>query len=204
MNMPSLEQILRSYDDQAPLAEASTIPAPWYVDPRIAELERLNVFGRTWQLVARTDQLQKPGEFVSTMLAGEPIVVVRGNDNVLRAFCNVRRHRARAVVTQPCGQTNLLHCSYHGWNYGLDGSLKGTPEFTGVCNFDRSANGLVPVAVDTWENFVFVNLAANPQPLEGYLGDLVARVTPLGLGQMRFHSRKDYTLNCNWKVYVDN
>jgi choline monooxygenase len=73
----SIEQILSSYNDRAPLSEASTIPAPWYVDSRIAELERINVFSKTWQLVARTDQLQKPGEFVATRLAGEPIVVVR-------------------------------------------------------------------------------------------------------------------------------
>ena len=76
----SIEQILSIYNDRAPLSEASTIPAPWYVDPRIAELERLNVFSKTWQLVARTDQLQKPGDFVTTRLAGEPIVVVRGSD----------------------------------------------------------------------------------------------------------------------------
>ena len=62
----SIEQILAIYNDRAPLSEASTIPAPWYVDPRIAELERLNVFSKTWQLVARTEQLQKPGQFVAT------------------------------------------------------------------------------------------------------------------------------------------
>ena len=98
----SVEKILASYDDRAPLAEASTIPASWYVDPRIAELERLHVFGKTWQLVARTDQLQKAGEFISTAVAGEPVVVVRGNDGELRAFYNVCRHHAAAVVTQPC------------------------------------------------------------------------------------------------------
>ena len=65
----TVEQILSSYDDRAPLSEASTIPAPWYVDPRIADLERLNVFSKTWQLVARTDQLRKQGEFVATRLA---------------------------------------------------------------------------------------------------------------------------------------
>ena len=76
----SVEQILASYDDRAPLSHASTIPGSWYTDARIAELERLNVFSRTWQLVARTAQLQNPGDFVSTRLAGEPIVVVRGTD----------------------------------------------------------------------------------------------------------------------------
>jgi len=143
----SIETILASYNDRAPLEEASTIPAPWYTDPRIAELERMNVFSKTWQLVARTDQVAKTGGFVSTIVAGEPIVVVRGNDDVLRAFFNVCRHHAAAVVTQPCGQTSMLQCPYHGWRYGLDGSLKGMPEFEGVKNFDRAQNGLVPVRV---------------------------------------------------------
>jgi len=74
----SLEQILSIYDDRAPLEQAFTIPASWYTDPRIAELERLNVFSKTWQLVARTSQLQKAGDFISTRVAGEPVVVVRG------------------------------------------------------------------------------------------------------------------------------
>ena len=76
----SIDQILSGYDDHAPLSQASTIPAAWYIDPRIAELERLNVFSKTWQLVARTEQVKTPGQFVSTTVAGEPIVVVRGNE----------------------------------------------------------------------------------------------------------------------------
>ena len=82
----SIEEILASYNDKAPLSEASTIPAPWYVDPRIAELEAQTVFSRTWQLVGRADQVEKPGQFVTASVAGEPIVVVRGNDGVLRGF----------------------------------------------------------------------------------------------------------------------
>ena len=203
--MPSsIEQILSSYNDHAPLAQASTIPATWYVDPRIAELERLSVFSKTWQLVARSDQLQAPGEFVTTTVAGEPVVVVRGNDGVLRAFYNVCRHHAAAVVTQPCGQASLLHCPYHGWNYGLDGSLKGMPEFEGVENFDRSQNGLVPIRVETWECFVFVNLDDHAAPLLQFLGGLVQRVAPLGISKLHYFDRRTYNIHCNWKVFVDN
>jgi choline monooxygenase len=204
MKMHSLEEILAVYDDRASLAEASTIPAPWYVDPRIAELERLNVFSRTWQLVARTDLLRDPGRFVSTHLAGEPIMVVRGNDRVLRAFYNVCRHHAAAVVTQPCGHASLLHCPYHGWNYGLDGSLKGMPEFEGVKNFDRSQNGLIAVNVDIWEGFVFVNLDPGAETLQQFLGGLIPRVAPLGIGKLHFFERRTYDIACNWKVFVDN
>jgi choline monooxygenase len=200
----SIEKILSGYDDRAPLAEASTIPAPWYVDPRIAELERFSVLSKTWQLVARVDQLRRPGEFVSIIVAGEPIVVVRGGDGILRGFYNVCRHHAAAVVTQPCGQATLLHCPYHGWNYGLDGSLKGMPEFEGVENFDRAQNGLVPVRVETWECFVFVNLDPQAASLQQFLGRLIPRIAPLGISKLHFFDRKTYSIHCNWKVFVDN
>src|SRR5271165_2412030 len=199
-----LRDIVAFYNDQNPLEQASTIPAPWYVDDRIAKLERQNVFGRTWQVVARVDQFRQPGQFVTADLAGEPLVVVRGNDSQLRAFYNVCRHHAAAVVTEKQGQASILRCPYHGWSYGLDGSLKGTPEFEGVCGFDRSQNGLVPVRVETWEQFVFVSLDPNATSLAEFLGRLVQRVAPLSLGSVHFFERRSYSLNCNWKVFVDN
>jgi len=200
----SLEKVLQNYDDRAPLTDAFTIPAPWYFDARIAELERRNVFSRTWQLAARTDQLQKSGEFISTRLADEPIVIVRGDDGALRAFYNVCRHHAAAVVTQACGQTSILQCPYHGWKYGLDGSLKGMPEFEGVENFDRAQNGLVPIRVEIWECFVFVNLDPQAAPLQQFLGGLVQRVSPLGVSRLHHFDRRTYNIQCNWKVFVDN
>ena len=199
-----LASILALYDDGAPLAEAHTIPAPWYLDPAIERLEARHVFGGNWVAIGRTDQVARAGDFFTADLAGEPILAVRGADGELRAFYNVCRHHAAAVATAPCGQAQSFRCPYHGWNYGLDGSLKGMPEFAGVCNFDRGANGLVPVAAGTWENFVFVNLASNPLPFRTHLNDLVAHVAPLGLAKLHFHSRREYTLDCNWKVYVDN
>src|SRR5215813_9619770 len=200
----SLDQILARYDDKAPLSEASTIPAPWYVDPRIADLESQTVFSKAWQMIGRIDQVEKPGQFVTANVAGEPIVAVRGNDGVLRAFYNVCRHHAAAVVTQPCGQAQLLHCPYHGWNYGLDGSLKGMPEFDGVKNFERQQNGLVPVKVEVWEKFVFINLDPRAEPLAPFLGELVKRAAPLGLAKLNFFDTRAYDIACNWKVFVDN
>ena len=200
----SLEQILDSYNDKAPLSEAFTIPAPWYVDPRIAELELQTVFSNTWQVIGRIDQVQKPGQFVTATIGGEPLVAVRGNDGVLRAFYNVCRHHAAAVVTEPCGQASILHCPYHGWNYGLDGSLKGMPEFDGVEGFERKDNGLVPVKVDVWEQFVFVNMDPKAAPLQEFLGALVKRVAPLGFTKLHYFTSKVYDIHCNWKVFVDN
>jgi len=200
----SVDQILAIYNDKAPLSEASTIPAPWYVDPRIAELETQTVFSKTWQMIGRIDQVEKAGQFVSAFVAGEPVVAVRGNDGVLRAFYNVCRHHAAAVVTEPCGQAQLLHCPYHGWNYGLDGSLKGMPEFDGVKNFERQQNGLVPVRAEIWEKFVFVNLDPHAESLASFLGGLVKRAAPLGLAKLNFFDTRAYDIACNWKVFVDN
>ena len=200
----SLEQILASYNERASLAEASTIPAPWYVDARIAKLESKTVFSKSWLMVGRADQVERPGQFVTANVAGEPIVVVRGNDGVLRGFFNVCRHHAAAVVTEPCGQASILHCPYHGWNYGLDGTLKGMPEFEGVKNFDRQKNGLLPVKADIWESFVFVNLDPQSLPLKNFLGGLVKRVAPLGLSKLHYFDRRVYDIQCNWKVFVDN
>jgi choline monooxygenase len=200
----TLAEMLGLYDAKAPLEQAHTIPAAWYLDARMEQLEREQVFGRNWIAVGRLDQVAKPGAFFTVELAGEPLVVVRGNDGELRAFFNVCRHHAAAVANAPCGIAQHLRCPYHGWTYGLDGSLKGAPEFAGVCNFDRGQNGLVPVRVATWEKFVFVTLNEDAPPLATLLGDLQARIAQLSLGQIHFFERKTYTLACNWKVYVDN
>ncbi len=197
-------EILASYDDKAPLSEAYTISAPWYVDARIAELERLTVFSKSWQVIGRVDQVKSPGQFLTATVAGEPLVAIRGSDGVLRAFYNVCRHHAAAVVTEPCGKASILRCPYHGWNYGLDGSLKGVPEFEGVMGFERKDNGLVPVKVDTWETLVFVNLDPQASPLRDFLGGLVKRAAPLGLTNLHYFITKTYDIHCNWKVFVDN
>ncbi len=200
----SIEEILASYNDKTPLPEASTIPAPWYVDPRIAHLEAQTVFTHSWQVAGRAEQVERPCQFVTANIADEPIVIIRGVDGQLRAFYNVCRHHAAKVVTEPCGSASILHCPYHGWNYGLDGSLKGMPEFDGVKNFERHENGLVPVKADIWEAFVFVTLDPNAQPLHEFLGGLVKRCAPLGLAKLHYFDTRVYEIACNWKVFVDN
>ena len=126
MAVPLLE-IIESYDANAPLEKAWTIPAPWYTDQRIYELELQTVFARSWQMVGRLDQVSEPGQYLTTEIANEPVVIVRGGDNILRGFFNVCRHHAAAVMTEPEGRANQLRCPYHGWTYSLEGELKGTP-----------------------------------------------------------------------------
>src|SRR5580693_7570564 len=201
----TVHDLLNLYNPSDPLERAFTIPAPWYRDPRIAELERASVFSASWQIVGRLDQVRENGQFFTAEFSREPLVVARGEDDQLRAFYNVCRHHAAAVVTETQGCAKQFRCPYHGWTYGIDGALKGMVEFDGVCNFDRAKNGLVPVRVDTWENFVFVNLDARARPLRDFLGVVPELVAPLDLAKkLHFFDRRVYPLNCNWKVYVDN
>jgi choline monooxygenase len=201
----SVRTLLDLYNPNNPLDHASTIPSPWYFDESIADLENSAVFGKTWQAVGRADQVQSAGQFFTADIAGDPIVVVHGEDSQLRAFYNVCRHHAAAVVTEPQGCAKQFRCPYHGWTYGIDGALKGMVEFDGVCDFERSTNGLVPIRVDVWENFVFVNLDLNAGSLLEFLGSVPPLVAPLELAKkLRYFDRRIYTLNCNWKVYVDN
>jgi choline monooxygenase len=214
---PSLLDIIDSYNPNARLDEASTIPASWYTNESVYSLELQTVFARSWQLAGRVDQVREPGQYVTSDIAGEPIVIVRGTDNVLRGFFNACRHHAAAVMTEPEGQANQLRCPYHGWTYSLAGELKGTPDFSGVCNFDRAANSLLPVETAVWQNWVFVRVdnsgvdvssvtqQQRANSLESFLGaDLVDQLRPLGLEKLHWMERRHYTFDCNWKVFVDN
>jgi choline monooxygenase len=201
----TVQDILNLYNPANPLEKAATIPAPWYRDPRIEDLERAKVFAGTWQVAGRADQVREKGQFFTADIAGEPIVVVRGDDEKLRAFFNVCRHHAAAVVPEAQGCAKQFRCPYHGWTYGTDGALKGMVEFDGVQNFDRADNGLVPIRADIWENFVFVNLDGQAAPLQKFLGAVPDLVAPLKLTKkLHYFDRRIYPLNCNWKVYVDN
>jgi phenylpropionate dioxygenase-like ring-hydroxylating dioxygenase large terminal subunit len=161
------------------------------------------IFGGTWQLAGRLDQLQKGGDFFTCTVGDEPLVITRATDGALHAFFNVCRHRAGAVA-QGSGSRKALQCSYHGWTYGLDGRLLTTPEFEGVRCFDKASNGLVPVRVDTWGPFVFVNLDRESPPLREVLGKIPQETSGIPLERMGFYKRVDYEVGCNWKVYVDN
>src|SRR5258705_4857537 len=196
--MTHLRDVVDSYDPTAALDHAYTIPASWYVDRDLYQLESKTVFANTWQLAARLDQLRTPGSYVTTDIAGEPLVIVRGADDVLRAFFNVCRHHAAAVMTEPEGNASQLRCPYHGWTYSLAGELKGTPDFAGVCNFDRASNGLVPVSIVEWENWAFVKINIDTPSLEDYLGEeLLAQIAPLKLQDLHWQERRHYSFDCN-------
>lgn len=203
--MAANADLLAEFDPELPLERARTIPNGWYTSPAIAALERDAVFARTWQPVGRREVVANPGSFLTANVAGEPVLVVRGDDGVLRAFFNVCRHKAGPLCTTECGTVSRLRCRYHGWTYDLAGNLRGTPEFEGVEGFSREENGLVSMATAEWGPYVWVQLEKPGEPLEQYLHPLPGWLESRGgIAGLTWYARKVYDLACNWKVYVDN
>lgn len=196
---------LKDYYPDQDLSRARTIPARWYQDPEILVLEREKIFLNTWQAVGRADFVRKNGDYFVCEIQGEPIVVARGNDGLLRAFSNVCRHRAGPVATD-AGNRTSLQCRYHGWTYGLDGKLLAQPEFEGVQDWDKSKVSLPSFPLETWGPLIFVHLGTDPIPLRDMFGNIPSEVEANGfsIDQLKFAERRDYTIQCNWKVYIDN
>lgn len=205
MSNGTLRSLLAAFDPELPLERARTIPNTWYTAPEVYAAERDAVFARTWQVVGRAEQVRDPGSFLTAAIAGEPVLVVRGEDGCLRAFFNVCRHRAAPILNEECGTATKLRCRYHGWTYDLTGKLRGTPEFEGVEDFCRESNGLAPIAVAEWGPLVWANLTPPREPVTHFVGPFHLWMESRGgFGSLTWHARKSYDLACNWKVYVDN
>jgi phenylpropionate dioxygenase-like ring-hydroxylating dioxygenase large terminal subunit len=187
----------------ADIARAWTLPAPAYIDPSYFAIEKNEIFSRTWQVVGHSSQVEKPGDYFTTDLVGEPLLLVRGTDGTLRGFYNVCRHRA-GPPAEGCGSRKLFRCGYHGWTYGLDGSLLSATEIEGVENFRPEDFALAPVRTEEWFNLVFVNLDPQAHPLRESLGALPEQAEKFPFGTMKLFERRTYEMKCNWKTYVDN
>jgi Rieske 2Fe-2S family protein len=190
---------------------ARTLPGRFYHDPAIWQLEQERLFGRLWVAVGRADQFPAAGHYRTVRVGDESVLVVRGEDGALRALLNVCRHRGARLCPAERGQTRTLQCRYHAWTYGLDGRLLRAPGLQDAPDFDKSAFGLVPVALDTWEGLVWVNLDEDPPPvadqilpqLADRLGD-AARLAPYRMGTLAVGRTLEYEVLANWKVIVEN
>jgi choline monooxygenase len=185
------------------IARAWTLPAQLYTDASVFAAEKEKIFSRTWQVVGHASQVQKPGDYFTTDLQGEPLVFVRGVDGALRGFYNVCRHRA-GPPAEGCGSRKLFRCGYHGWTYGLDGALLSATEVEGLENFRAEDFALIPVRTEEWFNLVFVNLDSEARPLRESLGDLPRQAEKFSFAGMKLFERRTYDMKCNWKTYVDN
>ncbi|MCY3780601.1 MAG: Rieske 2Fe-2S domain-containing protein [Chloroflexi bacterium] len=201
--MPPLD--LSDYNPSEDLSRAETMPARWYIDPDFLALEAAKIFYKTWQPVGRVEDVLRIGDYFCCEVLDQPLVIVRNGAGQLRGYYNVCKHRA-AIVAQGRGNRRSLQCKYHGWTYDLDGKLLRAPEFEGVENWNRQEVCLEAVQVEAWGPWVFVNLDPGAAPMADTYGSIEREMNAAGfdLSRMRLVERRDYLIECNWKVYVDN
>lgn len=188
---------------QPEVASAQTLDASWYLDPQVFEREQDAIFARTWQAVARTDELAKPGDYLTSEAAGEPIVLTRDQTGKLRAYYNVCPHRA-GVVARGKGNRKSFQCLYHGWTFNHDGQLLRAPGMEETPSFEPSCFSLHEIRTETWGPYVFINLDDNAPALADMWGDEFTRVSGIDWDGWQLVERCEYLINCNWKVYLDN
>jgi choline monooxygenase len=191
-----------AFEFEADIARASTIPSRCYTDAAFLALEEERVFGRTWQLVGRADQVAESGQFFTAEIGDESIVVLRDGKE-LRGFHNICLHRA-GPVAHGCGKRQTLQCRYHGWTYSLDGQLLRAPEMEASSGFRAADFRLMRVQVAAFGPLVFAMLDPAAPALSHFLGDIPERAAKFRVQEMRWVMRKSWTIACNWKVYVDN
>jgi choline monooxygenase len=183
---------------------AVTLPARAYTDALLHQRERRELFARSWMPVCTIAQVANPGDFVATSIAGEPVIVLRGDDGQLRALSNVCRHRASLLVREAGNCPRVLRCPYHGWTYGHDGGLVGVPEARGFDDLDRDAVSLPQFSLGVMADLVCVNLDPEAEPLAGWFGELETRLEAFGLGRLTVQGPYIDEYDHNWKVIADN
>ena len=187
---------------------AKTLPARVYSDPGAFRAQREMVFARTWHYAGHDDLVRVPGQVHPfTLLPGaldEPLVLTRDGDDRLHCLSNVCTHRGTLVVDGP-GHAQVLRCRYHGRRFALDGRFQSMPEFEGAAGFPSAADDLPRVALGAWERFLLVALAP-AMPFAALLADMPARLAHLPFRDLVHDAAgaRDYLVNANWALYVDN
>ncbi|MGO9884486.1 MAG: aromatic ring-hydroxylating oxygenase subunit alpha [Solirubrobacteraceae bacterium] len=176
-----------------------------YIDPSLLEAEQELIFERTWQLAGHVSQLPKPGSYLTARAGTQPVLVVRDEDQQLRAFKNICRHRGSRLLSGSGQCKAAIRCRYHGWTYRLDGSLIGVPEGMSFADkIDKSKFGLMPARVEELCGLVFVNLDPDATPLAELVGDLPQRLAPYRIETLEPFSLGTGSNPANWKAVADN
>jgi Rieske 2Fe-2S family protein len=186
---------------------APTLPGRDYYSAEIFEREVERVFAHGWVCVGRDEQVSTAGTYLTREISGEPIVVIRGRDDVVRAFANACRHRGTRLLEGEGTVRSAIKCPYHAWTYGFDGRLLGSPNVRDEDGLVRDGFGLWEIAVDVYDGFVFVNLDGHAAPLPSVveaMSDSPTQLERYGVADLRVGARRTYDVAANWKIVVEN
>jgi choline monooxygenase len=184
------------------IERSTSLPSTCYTDSTWWNVDMEKILPHTWQYVGPSHNVKESGHVLATNLLGKPVIIVR-QDQTLRAFYNVCRHRGGPLVTQS-GHYKRLQCQYHGWTYALDGTLVGSPHMQLATDFDKSQCPLKSLQVKEWNDLLFLTDKNPMLEFTSLIEGIDARIAPLALGQLHFAKRVEYPVSCNWKIYIDN
>lgn len=173
------------------------------------ELEKRRVFARHWTFVGFSHDAANPGDAFPAHVAGQPILMVRGEDARLRAFHNVCRHRGHVLLREPRRGVKTLVCPYHAWTYATDGTLRRAPHFGGYAElpegFSPERYGLKALRCREWHDWIFVNLDENAPDFDTYVAAMLPYVDGVDLSRARVVAKLDLgVVHANWKLLIEN
>ncbi|KAH1201215.1 Choline monooxygenase, chloroplastic [Glycine max] len=221
LKLSQTQRLVHHFNPKTPIEEAVTPPTSWYTHPSFFHLELDRVFYRGWQVVGSTEQIKDPRDYFTGRLGDVEYVVCRDDSGIVRAFHNVCRHHA-SLLAYGSGKKSCFVCPYHilkdrflqGWTYGFNGALLKATRISGMRNFNVNDFGLLPMKVATWGPFVLLNLEKenlskkevdSHNVSKEWLGSSSEILSTNGVdSSLSYVCRREYTIECNWKVFCDN
>jgi phenylpropionate dioxygenase-like ring-hydroxylating dioxygenase large terminal subunit len=182
-----------------------TMPARFYQDPSIYEIEQDKIFYCSWLYAGHSSQLQNVGDYLTVKIHEQSIFIIKGRSGELRGFYNVCLHRGHELL-KGSGRTNIIVCPYHAWAYDYEGNLKAARNSENVDGFNKCDFTLKSVQVEVFCGMVFVNLDPDATSLKEQTGDLENEIRTYcpSVDDMKFAQRDEFGVKSNWKLLVDN
>jgi phenylpropionate dioxygenase-like ring-hydroxylating dioxygenase large terminal subunit len=185
------------------IATACTLPPACYTDDDFYRFEQEALFNHEWLCVGRQSQVSEPGDYFTTRIIGEPIIVVRNRAGEIRAMSAVCQHRAM-LVAEGAGNTRGFVCPYHHWVYSLNGDLVNAPAMERTCDFDKKSVRLAAFKVELWQGFIFINFDPAAEPLAPRLSAVAAAIANFDLAHAQGGAPMTGQFPWNWKVMFEN
>jgi Rieske 2Fe-2S family protein len=190
---------------RASLLQARHLPGWFYTSQELFEREIDTIFMKEWLCVGRVEEFEHSGDYRALRIAGEPLLIARDAAGRLGAFRNVCLHRGVEVASGQ-GNAKSFRCPYHSWVYNLDGTLAGAPHTKEVEGFDFANCRLLPVKIDTWGGYIYVNFDPDSLSLADFLDadGIRAFAAFLKPEETRTSDKYSYVVPCNWKFVPEN
>lgn len=209
MNAPLRFHPRKADSSCADLVQDSVVDPALYTDPRIFDLEMDRIFARTWVWVAHVSELPKPGDFRSTFVGRNPVIVVRDRKDEIHVLENRCRHRGATVCEKTKGNATGFTCPYHSWSYGLDGKLRGLPYADGYEDvIEKGDLPLKSLKVGVYAGMIFASYNHDIEPLEDFLGNArhwIDLFMKQGAGfPVKTQGEHKFSFKGNWKIQLEN